>query len=502
MPGLLKYRFPAKLKLQLVFLLLFTASAAYGGFPEKPITIVVHSKPGSGIDIASRLISHIAKKYTDEIILVENKTGGSGTVAMKTVLGKRADGYTILAVTKSFISTMLLSNTGITIGNFDWIAMMVSDPEALIINNTTKIKTLEDIIKDAKAKKGEQKWLGPLVGGLDHLFAIQVWDKLGIKARWIPYEGGSDAIAALMGKQGAVYVGNPADIAGRSTLSIAVVASAERLKNFPNVPTFKEKGYPIEEVLWRGFAIKKGTPPKVKNYLENLFKKIASDPDWINFVNNSSALPVFYGEKKFTETVIKDQKKARYYLKKAGILKTKANGGKSGQIPPYVPVILFLIVYFATKKIKPELADGENSIAFAMIILSVYVYYLTLGFEVGKLSGSVGPATVPRLWAILLFLFSAALLYKKIKHPQKQEKKNRNSIKTFGLILLMTFYFLGMNYIGFYIATGIFLPAGILWMNYRNYIVITLTTAGFLLLSYYVIQIILQVPLPSGSLFY
>ncbi len=491
-----------KLKIYIVFLLLFSVSTVFAGFPEKPITIVVHSKPGSGIDIASRLISNIAKKYTDAIILVENKTGGSGTVAMKTVLGKRADGYTILAVTKSFISTMLLTNTGITIDNFDWIAMMVSDPEALIINNTTKIKTFEDIVADAKEKKGEQKWLGPLVGGLDHLFAIQVWDKVNIKARWIPYEGGSDAIAALMGKQGAVYVGNPADIAGRSTLSIAISASAKRLENFPNVPTFKEKGYSIEEVLWRGFAIKKGTPPKVKKYLEDLFEKISADPDWINFVKNSSAIPVFYGEKKFTETVINDQKKARYYLKKAGILKKNAGEKDSERIPPYIPVVLFILVYVLTKKIKPQFADGETFIATAMIILSVYVYYLSLGFDVGKLSGSIGPATIPRLWAIFLFLFSAALLFKKIKYRKPVVNKNRNTKRTLGLILLMIFYFLGMNYAGFYISTGLFLPAGILWLNYRNYIVITLTTASFLLLSYYIIQIVLQVPLPGGSFFY
>ncbi len=491
-----------KFRIYYILLLLFFVSTTYGEFPEKPITIIVHSKPGSGIDIASRLISNIAKKYTDQIILVENKTGGSGTVAMKTVLGKRADGYTILAVTKSFISTMLLSNTGITTGNFDWLAMMVSDPEALIINNTTKIKTFEDIVKDAQEKNGEQKWLGPLVGGLDHLFAVQVWDKAHIKARWIPYEGGSDAIAALMGKQGAVYVGNPADISGRSTLSIAVVASAERLKNFPNVPTFKEKGYPIEEVLWRGFAIKKGTPPKIKKYLNNLFKKIASDPDWINFVNNSSALPVFYGEDKFTETVKEDQEKARYYLEKAGILNEKNTHEHNEGIPPYVPVIIFLLLYIVTKKVKPEFADGEMSIAVAMIFLSTYVYYLTLGFEVGKLSGSVGPASIPRLWAILLFMFSAALVIKKIKNPKQTEIKKRDSKRTIGLIILMIFYFFGMNYVGFYISTGIFLPAGILWMNYKNYVVIGLTTAGFLLFSYYLIQIVLQVPLPSGSLFY
>jgi len=475
----------------------------YANFPEKPITIIVHSKPGSGVDIASRLISKIAKKYDNVTILVENKTGGSGAIAMSNVLSKRADGYTILAVTKSFISTMLLANTGISIDNFDWFAMMVSDPEALIINNTSKIKTLEEIIADAKKKNGNQKWLGPLVGGLDHLFAIQVWEKLKIKAHWIPYEGGSDAIAALMGKQGVVYVGNPADISGRPTLSLAAVASTERLSKFPNVPTFKEKGYDINnEVLWRGFALKKGTPQKIKKYLLNLFRKISEDSTWVNFVNNSSAIPVFYSEEKFTETVKKDQEKARYYLTKAGILKTKNNESNSKNLIFYILGFIVLGMVFLGKKYKPQIFIGETIIAIIMLYISFFVYYSTLSFEVGKLSGSVGPASIPRLWSILLALFSVWLIGKNIKTKDKEDVKSSKLYKTVGLIFLMSMYLIIVSYIGYYIATGLFLIAGMIWMNYKNYIVIVLTTGGFLLMSYYVIQLLLQVPLPSGTLFY
>ncbi len=477
----------------------------FAGYPEKPITIVVHSKPGSGIDIASRLISNIAKKYSDATIIVENKPGGSGTVAMRTVLGMRADGYTILAVTKSFISTMLLANTGIGINNFDWLALMISDPECLIVNNTTKIRTLEDIIKDAKQKNGEQKWLGPLVGGLDNLFAEEVWEKLNIKAHWIPYESGSDAIVALMGKQGAVYVGNPGDISGRPTLSIAVVAAEKRLEKFPDVPTFVEKGYDIKsEVLWRGFALKKGTPPKIKKYLTDLFAKIAKDSIWINFVNNSSAVPVFYDEEAFSKIVAKDQEKARYYLQKAGLLKPrKAEKDKYAKKFLVVLFFLFLISFLVLRKVKPAALSQDTVIAMVLFFLSVYVFYLSAGFPSGKLAGSVGPATIPQLWAVILALFTLWLIVKNfINAEAKNSNQEKNKVwKATALIILMAAYLVIMPFLGYYISTAVFLIAGMLMLNYKNYLVISLTVLGFLISSYYVIQLVLQVPLPAGRLF-
>ncbi len=174
----------------LIFLLF---NVAHATFPEKPITIVVHSKPGSGIDITSRQLANIARKYTKATILLENKTGGSGIFAMRYVLNKKADGYTILAVTKSFISTVLLTKGGVKMSDFDFLACMVVDPEVLITNRHSSVRTLEDIIRDAREKNGHRRWLGPLVGGVDHLMAVETWEKLGISGEWIPYEGGADA---------------------------------------------------------------------------------------------------------------------------------------------------------------------------------------------------------------------------------------------------------------------------------------------------------------------
>ncbi len=495
-------------KLFIKYLLLFQFGLilnVFANFPEKPITIIVHSKPGSGIDITARQFANIAHKYTNTTFLVENKTGGSGMIAMRNILSKRADGYSILAVTKSFISTMQLTNAGITVDDFDWFAGMVVDPEVLITNKNSEIKTLKDIIEDAKKKNGKQRWLGPLVGGLDHLVAIKIWQKLGIKAEWIPYEGGSDAVAALMGKHGAVYVGNPVDAKGRPSLMIAAIATEKRLQTeqLKDVPTFLELGYDIKnEVLWRGFALKKGTNPEAKNFLTDIFKKVSNDKDWQKFIKSSSAQPVFWNEEEFTKNVIRDKNDALKYLKIAGVLGKENKKVKNHLMVFSVMFFLYLLIITIIYKTQKNWFKGDVIISLGLLFLSVYTYYLTLEFPIGKLGGKVGPASIPRLWSVLLAFFSIWLFYQSIRNTKKQITEKRETIRTLGLIILMSLYLIIISYIGYYLSTGIFLVTGMLWMKYKRFVPILLTTGGFLLMSYYVIEILLKVPLPKGVFFY
>jgi len=489
----------------LTLLLLLGIQTIIAQFPQKPITIIVHSKPGSGIDITTRQFVNLASKYSNATFLVENKTGGSGMIAMRNVLSKKADGYKILAVTKSFISTMQLTNAGITIDDFNWFAGMVVDPEVLITNRNSKIKTLDDIIQDAEKQKGKQRWLGPLVGGLDHLMAVETWEKIGIKGEWIPYEGGSDAIAALMGQHGVVYVGNPVDVKGRPDLMIAAIAAPKRLnaEEFKDVPTFKELGYDIiDEVLWRGFALKKGTDAEAVKYLTQLFKKVSDDPDWQKFILNSSAEPVFFDSKEFTEIVNNDQKEALKYLKIAGVIGEKSADVKNYNLQALGALsFLYFLILAILKKIKEEWFSGDLVIALGLLFLSGYIYYLTLEFPIGKLAGSVGPASMPRLWVYALALFSIWLIYDVIVKGKIKKNESKNLKKSLGLVFLMTGYLLLMNYLGYFITTFIFLISGMYWMSYKRPLLMIAVSGGFLLLSYFAINKLLQVPLPVGVLF-
>ncbi len=484
-----------------IILLLILTNVLSANYPEKPITFIVHSKPGSAIDITTRQLIKIAAKYTDATFLVENKTGGSGIIAMRDVLSKKADGYTILAVTKSFISTVLLTGGSVQMSDFHFLACLVIDPEVLITNRNAKVKTLDQIIADALEKEGHQKWLGPLVGGVDHLMAVKTWHLLGIKGEWIPFEGGSDALASLMGQHGTVYVGNPVDVKGRPNLMIAAVASEKRLKRFPNSPTFIEKGFDLQkDVLWRGYALKKGTNPTVTIFLDSLFQKISRDADWLAYVNNTSANPVYLGHKAFTDMVNGDQAEAIKYLNLAGILKnvkqtnnTSKTGVSAGMAIGFV-FILLLLYFFKREWFKAEVVIG-----LLLISLSTYLYWLTLDFPQGELSKTAGPAAMPRLWIYGLILFSVILIVNTIREKVVSNLDNgRNLFQSVSLIGLMIAYLLIVGFIGYYISTTIFLISGAYLLGYRKHWIVFGSGLGFTLLSYLVFYKLLQVPLPLG----
>ena len=301
-----------------------STTAALAKFPDRPIKLIVYTKPGGAIDVFARKFEAIAKKYTDADFVVINKAGGGGIVAIKDIMASRADGYKFMAVTRSNIGKIVSSKSDIKVENLIWLAMMVSDPEAIITKKGSAIETWQQVVADAKAKKGSQLWVGPAKGGNDHIMAMKTWKAAGISGKWIPYASGGKAMAALMGGHGAVYVGNPQDVIGRPDLMVAVIAAPQRLEGqFSHAPTFTELGVSgmEDEIMWRGFMAKQGIPADARAFYEDLFEKVNKDPQWREYILRGGANPVFYKEDKFNKIIQKDAAEFTATLKDLGILK-------------------------------------------------------------------------------------------------------------------------------------------------------------------------------------
>lgn len=299
-------------------------SAALAEFPTKPIKLIVYTKPGGAIDVFARKFTTIADKYTDATFVVINKSGAGGIVAIKYILAEKADGYKFAAVTRSNIGKIVSGGNKINVDDLNWMALMVSDPEAVITNRNQEVNTWEQIVADAKKQGGKQIWVGPAAGGNDHIMAMKTWKAAGIEAKWIPYASGGKAMAALLGGHGVAYVGNPQDVIGRPDLKVAAVSSAERLEGeFADAPTFAELGVQglDDEIMWRGFMTKKGIPAEAQAFYNDLFTKVNADPEWQEYVQRGGATPLFIEEAEYVKTIKINQQEFAEALKQIGAIK-------------------------------------------------------------------------------------------------------------------------------------------------------------------------------------
>ncbi|MCK9997445.1 MAG: tripartite tricarboxylate transporter TctB family protein [Candidatus Krumholzibacteria bacterium] len=475
--------------------------APRAAYPDKPIVIIVHAKPGGAIDLTARVVSKVARKYTDAPMVIENRYGGSGAVAMRAVLGRKADGYTVLASPATFISTVQITQSDFGMEDFYFLACLTEAPEALITNRHSDVVTFEDIVADARAKEGRQIWVGPGVGSLDHLMAIKTWDKLGITATWVPYDGGGEAIAALLGKHGDVYVGNPEDVKGRPDLKIAVVSARERLKNFPETPTLLEVGCDLpDEIMWRGFAVKQGTPPDVIAYLDDLLGKVARDEEWLAFVKLNSAKAVHYRHDEFTAIVNRDSHQSVKYLQMANILASETDQSTNRiRIVAWSMIPIIALAIALVLRLRRRRPAGVSMIAGACLALAVLFFVLAFSFPPPTKGQNVGAATIPLIWSAVLAVFAVLQIRADLVNHQHVKHGRVNLV--LGLILLMVVFVAILPLVGFFPATLILLLGGIYAMGYRRHGMAAAVAVSMLVFCYVIFIRTLGLPLPEGSWF-
>ncbi|HUW71045.1 MAG TPA: tripartite tricarboxylate transporter substrate binding protein [bacterium] len=298
----------------LFMLQVFAAGAQ--AFPSKPIHVIVYAAAGGQIDITARKFVELAAKYTTATFVVENKVGAGGLIGWEYVLSQPGDGYNLMAVTKTLIANHIKDEFDVDPMSLDWIAFLINDAEAIITGTNSKVRSIQDIIADAKARPGKQIWVTP--PGVDEVVTYKFWDRTGITAKYVPYDAGGQAMAAVIGQQAQVYVGNPVDVRGKPDLMMAAISAEKRFAQFPDVPTLKELGIKglDSESFWRGFAVKKGTPDKVISWYDDLFDKITADPDWRQFNEKDGMQVVHYKKDKFNSIVQSDIKDFTDYFKK------------------------------------------------------------------------------------------------------------------------------------------------------------------------------------------
>jgi len=339
--------------------------------------------------------------------------------------------------------------------------------------------------------------MGPGTGSRDHLMAMKCREALGINAKWIDYKSGPQAILALMRNEAAVYVGNPADVKGKSGLDIISIASDKRLAALSDIPTFIEQGYNLNESMWRGFAYKKGVTEEAVKYVTELLQKVVNDDDWISYCRDSYVFSNFEGSEEFTRRITEETAETEHYLNKAGLLVTYV---KKGTLHPLLVFFLFMagvfILLFAFNRFDIRQLNYDQIIAGGIIVVSLFFLYQTFLFNIPGSVNITSPALIPRIWIIILILLSALLIY---RSKGRKEHIQANAPEAVWIIIaLLLGYLVSMQWAGYYMTTPVFILAVMYLLNYRRTGMMIINAFGFVLFSYIIFNQFLHIDLPLG----
>jgi len=265
--------------------------------PTRPVTIITHVAPGGGMDVATRLFVDIARQYTDATFVVENVVGGATMTASREVLGLPADGYTIFGAAMSNVNNIVSHgfDRDLYVDGYYWIAKIQRDPAAVIITNEARDAGMDfhGIIEQAREMDGGQIWAVPMLGGNKHFEALMTWQATGVDGTAVPFESGPAGAMAVLGGAAHVQMGNPFDTAGGRELWVAAIASPERMPGFEDSPTFAELGFPeLNDMhMWRGYAVRRGTPPAMIEWFQNIVYQVSQNPEWIEYNAGNAIMP-------------------------------------------------------------------------------------------------------------------------------------------------------------------------------------------------------------------
>ena len=265
------------------FVLLEAASAQ--SFPAKPIRLVVPFAPGGSSSIVARSIAAEMEKGLGQPIVVDNKAGGGGNVAMQEVAHADPDGYTLIIghIGSLAVNPYMYEKLPYDVDrDFAAVSLLAVVPSIFVVHESVPAKDLREFVALAKQEPGKLNYGSAGNGSAGHLAMEYLKQVAGIDIQHVPYKGtGPNIIDLVAGRTQAAAAGTPPLMphVKSGKLRVIAVGSTKRLHSIPDVPTVAEQGYPrFETTQWYGLNAPAKTPDAVIQRLAMEASKAAKSP--------------------------------------------------------------------------------------------------------------------------------------------------------------------------------------------------------------------------------
>jgi tripartite-type tricarboxylate transporter receptor subunit TctC len=248
-------------------------------FPERTIRIMVGFGAGGTVDTIARIVAQAIGPILGQGVIIENRPGGSGSIAANAVVQAPADGHTLLfGLFSHAVAPALMKLNYDTIKDLTAVSQIASVPLFLFASEKSPYHSVADVAAAAKAKPGTVTYASGGVGSSAHLGAELFARRVGIELVHVPYRGGAQTVQSLFSGDVELMWDTPTptthSFVTDGKLRALAVMSNKRLSSFPDVPGIGELGYgnELEVQAWQGVLVRSGTPAAI---IDTLYHAIA-----------------------------------------------------------------------------------------------------------------------------------------------------------------------------------------------------------------------------------
>ncbi|MGE4240783.1 Bug family tripartite tricarboxylate transporter substrate binding protein [Ramlibacter sp.] len=274
------------------------AALAQSDYPTKPIRIVVPFPAGGATDIVARLVGEKMSKEFGQAVVVENRGGAGGQVGAEAVQRAANDGYTLLVTNTGFLQAPLLATKPIydPVKDFEAVSQLNLAPNSFVINPALPANNLQEFIALVKREPKKHSFGSGGIAQTLHLFGEMLNKAAGLDMVHAPFQGEVLAVNAILAGQVScsfiTVASSQAQIKAGKLRALGVTGPT-RTSLLPDVPTFKEQGYPqFDAVGWYGMLAPAGTPKAIVDKLSRAAAAAIRQPDVSSRLNDLALTPV------------------------------------------------------------------------------------------------------------------------------------------------------------------------------------------------------------------
>ena len=303
--------------------------------PTRPVEFIVPAGTGGGADQMARVLQGIIQKHSlmSQPMVVINKAGGAGAEGFLDVKGSNRNPHKIIITLSNLFTTPLATGVPFKWEDMTPVAMLALDEFVLWVNAKAPYNTPKEYVDAVKAGSPNQFSMGGTGSKQeDQIITAAIEQATGAKFTYVPYKGGGDVAAQLVGGHVTSSVNNPIEAVAQwraGELKPLCVFDAKRIelkepvadgKSWNDIPTCKEQGLDIEYLMLRGIFMTPGATPDQVAFYVDLFKKVRETPEWKDFMEKGAFNTTFMAGDEYKAWLTKAADTHRALMEKAGFL--------------------------------------------------------------------------------------------------------------------------------------------------------------------------------------